>query len=279
MYSMTEDSALVRSAADGVLANDMSADGRPLTASVVTPPPSGGLTFAADGSFTFVPAAHFNGTIGFEYSASNDLGASTASTAVTIMVTPVNDPPTATDDRIEAVSGVEQRVDVLANDSISPDEGEVLRVVAVDSVNQGGSASVSSDGLAIIYQPLATFVGVETFSYSIDDGDPSSTDRAQVVARVRAPTVEPDAGAPDLGPADLGGTDLGASFDAALDAGTASPDTGTVASDAGASSGGGTETSGDSGCRCLEPTGSIPFWVVLVGLGLLPRRRRENLSA
>ncbi|MGH2687867.1 MAG: Ig-like domain-containing protein, partial [Actinomycetota bacterium] len=55
-YSTAEDVALVVNAALGVLRNDFDVDaGAVLTATVVTPPASGTLTLAADGSFTYTP--------------------------------------------------------------------------------------------------------------------------------------------------------------------------------------------------------------------------------
>ena len=57
--------------APGVLANDTDADGDPLTAVVVTGPAHGTLTLNANGSFTYTPAANYNGADRFTYRAND----------------------------------------------------------------------------------------------------------------------------------------------------------------------------------------------------------------
>ncbi len=66
-YTLAEDGTLSTSATTGVLANDTDAENDPLTASVVSGPIHGTLTFGADGSFTYTPDAGFTGTDDFTY--------------------------------------------------------------------------------------------------------------------------------------------------------------------------------------------------------------------
>ena len=54
-----------------MLANDTDADGDALTAVLIAGPAHGTLTLNADGSFTYTPAAGYNGTDSFTYRASD----------------------------------------------------------------------------------------------------------------------------------------------------------------------------------------------------------------
>src|SRR5207247_7951216 len=65
-YSAVEDTALAV-AAPGVLANDTDVDGDALTTVLVTGPAHGTLTLNANGSFTYTPAANYNGSDSFSY--------------------------------------------------------------------------------------------------------------------------------------------------------------------------------------------------------------------
>jgi VCBS repeat-containing protein len=94
-YSTDEDTQLTVAAAQGVLANDSDPDGDELTASLVSGPTNGTLTLNTDGSFTYTPAANFNGTDSFTYKAGDgDLQSNRAT--VTLTVRTVNDAPTVT---------------------------------------------------------------------------------------------------------------------------------------------------------------------------------------
>jgi VCBS repeat-containing protein len=81
--------------APGVLSNDTDANSDPLTAVKKTDPANGTVTLNANGSFTYTPAANYNGPDAFTYRASDGSLTSNPAT-VSLTVTPVNDPPTVT---------------------------------------------------------------------------------------------------------------------------------------------------------------------------------------
>ncbi|WP_373684650.1 cadherin-like domain-containing protein [Ramlibacter montanisoli] len=81
-----------------VLANDADVDADSLAPVIVRGPAHGTLTPGAGGTFTYTPAADFNGTDGFSYRA-DDGRTGSAETEVLVTVTPVNDPPLATGGR------------------------------------------------------------------------------------------------------------------------------------------------------------------------------------
>jgi VCBS repeat-containing protein len=94
-YSTTEDNALTVAAASGVLANDGDPDGNQLSAAVSSGPSHGTVALNADGSFTYTPAANYNGSDSFSYRASDGTATSGLAT-VTLTVTAVNDAPAVT---------------------------------------------------------------------------------------------------------------------------------------------------------------------------------------
>jgi len=93
-YAILEDGSLAV-AAPGVLGNDLEVDGDPLMAVLVEGVSHGALTFNPDGSFSYVPAADFNGVDSFTYLVNDGVGDSNVATA-TIGVASVNDVPAFT---------------------------------------------------------------------------------------------------------------------------------------------------------------------------------------
>src|SRR5207244_838130 len=90
-YTTAEDSTLTVSA-PGVLTNDTDVDGDSLHAILVSGPSHGTLALNSDGSFSYTPAANYNGPDSFtsHYRA----GSATSNVAVvSITVTAVNDAP------------------------------------------------------------------------------------------------------------------------------------------------------------------------------------------
>ncbi|MDM1551662.1 MBG domain-containing protein [Empedobacter falsenii] len=95
-YTTNEDTQLTQSA-PGVLTNDTDSDlpTQALTVSLVTNTIHGTLNLNANGSFTYMPHANFNGTDSFTYRA-NDGTLSSDVATVTITVNSINDAPTIT---------------------------------------------------------------------------------------------------------------------------------------------------------------------------------------
>src|SRR5262249_54744302 len=83
-------------AAPGVLANDTDTDGDTLTASLVSGPSHGSLTFTSNGSFTYTPQAGFSGTDNFTYKVFD--GQFSSSAGVNLTVNAVNHDPVVVND-------------------------------------------------------------------------------------------------------------------------------------------------------------------------------------
>ena len=73
-------------------------------------------------------------------------------------------------------------LDVLANDSIAPDSGETLAISDISQPTAGGQVEIDPAG-KLIYTPSANFLGEDSFSYTVADGNGGNA-TAQVTVEV-----------------------------------------------------------------------------------------------
>lgn len=158
-------------------------DGDALTLLVPTAPLHGSLDIASM-PFIYTPHPNFNGTDTFAVQAVDAFGAAAGQT-VAVHVAPINDPPSAVDDSASVPADVTSTIDVLANDTTAPDDGELLTVVSVTAPQHGVAVG---EGSHIRYTPNLGFSGVDTFSYTVGDGS-GEVASGEVVVTVDAPTV------------------------------------------------------------------------------------------
>ncbi|MBA3817635.1 MAG: tandem-95 repeat protein, partial [Deltaproteobacteria bacterium] len=175
-----------------VLGNDTTEAGETLLVTSVTQPANGTVAITGGGAaVTFTPAANFNGTTTFTYTISDGNGGTDTAT-VSVTVGAVNDDPTATNDTATvAEDSTATTLDVLANDTTSPDGAESLTVTSVTQPT-GGSVVIVPGGSAVTFQPDASFVGTATFTYTISDGN-GGTATATVSVTVTGVNDAPDA--------------------------------------------------------------------------------------
>jgi VCBS repeat-containing protein len=165
-YSIDEDSG---SQVLDVLANDNDIDvGDSLSVTAVAVPTNG--TAVLSGTIIlYTPAFNFFGTDVFSYTISD--GQLTDTAVVTVMVNAVNDAPTAVADSYTIDQNSSNNVlTVLGNDSDI--EGDTLTIVSVSGV-ENGTAVIS--GTTILYTPNLGFVGSDTLTYTISDGELTAT--------------------------------------------------------------------------------------------------------
>ncbi|MCV0403030.1 MAG: tandem-95 repeat protein [Chloroflexi bacterium] len=191
-YATSKNAPLTVAAGAGVLANDTDADGDALTVApsgVRATSASGSANVAADGSFTYTPAAGFTGVDTFTYRAS-DGTASSSDTLVTVTVSntaPVavaDGPYAATEDvtlTVNAASGV------LANDADA--DGDALTATVVTSPTKG-SLTLNANG-SFTYVPVANATGADSFTYRAFDGSASSAETpvSLTIAAVNDPPI------------------------------------------------------------------------------------------
>ncbi|MBV2134750.1 tandem-95 repeat protein, partial [Pseudomonas sp. MAP12] len=151
-------------------ANDSDLDGDSLSvvAGTFTTAQGGTLVLAADGSYSYTPAANFHGTDSVDYTVTDgslsDIG------TLTITVTPVNDAPVAVDDAVTVTEDVpfSSVIQLDANDSDL--DGDSLSVIAgTFTTAQGGTLVLAADG-SYTYTPAANFHGTDSVDYTVTDG-------------------------------------------------------------------------------------------------------------
>ena len=163
-----------------VLANDVDADGDVLGIVSASQPSHGTVSCGAT-SCVYTPAHDYHGPDLFRYVVTD--GALTASAAVSVTVTPVDDPPVARNLALRAVSGAPTPLDLLAR--ASDVDGDALSVLA-HSDPQHGTLVCHADG-ACTYTSAPGYTGPDSFDYTVTDGPASSTLTASASAQsVRA---------------------------------------------------------------------------------------------
>ena len=193
-YSTPQDTPLAVTAPTGVLANDTSGSGGPLTARLAGSPTHGTVSLNADGSFTYAPAAGYSGPDAFTYTA-NDGGFDSLPATVTLTVTPKPTPPTANPDAYSTGQDTPLTVTaptgVLANDAVGG--GGALTAALVGGPAHG-TLTLNPDG-SFSYTPTAGYNGLDAFTYSATNS--AGTAQATVSLTVTAPPPPPTATADD----------------------------------------------------------------------------------
>jgi parallel beta-helix repeat protein len=168
-YAARPGQLLTVAAAQGVLINDVDADGDPLRVAAYASGNHGGqLAMNADGSFAYTSAAGFIGSETFTVYITDGYSPAVAET---LQIDVVNHAPVANGETYTARPGQHLTVGaaqgVLVNDTDA--DGDPLRVAAYASGNHGGQLAMNADG-SFGYTAAAGFVGNENFTVYITDG-------------------------------------------------------------------------------------------------------------
>ncbi|MFN7572238.1 MAG: tandem-95 repeat protein, partial [Betaproteobacteria bacterium] len=208
-YTLNEDATLTV-ALPGVLGNDSDVDGDALTAVVDTRPSHGELTLDPDGSFSYTPAADYNGTDSFRYRLRDSKNVfASGFGVVTLVVNPVNDAPAAQADAATVTEDVQVSAtgNVVTNDS--DPEGSTLTVLDFASGSSTATAGTLLTGAygnlllladgSYTYQPDNSAPAVQAlndgdaltdaFTYRVSDGALSATATLAITVRGRNDTL------------------------------------------------------------------------------------------
>jgi VCBS repeat-containing protein len=202
-YALNEDGVLTTNAGNSLLNNDIDADGGGLTVNTtpVSGPANGALTLNSDGTFTYTPNADFNGSDAFTYEVT-DASGDVAQANVTITINPVNDQPNAVSDSLNVIESIPSTValtDLLAND-----QDVDLDVLSLVSFSQPANGFLVDNGDGTYtYTPIAGFIGLDSFTYTV--ADPSGAQAtATVIVTVVADTITEDPDPPIIPDDDTG---------------------------------------------------------------------------
>jgi large repetitive protein len=171
-----------------VLANDTDIDGDidPTSVSVTSGPTHGTVSVdPSTGRIAYTPDPDYAGPDSFTYEVCDATsGCSTATVVVT--VTPVTDPPVATDDTASVSENGVVIVDVLANDT-DPDGDLDPTTVTIVAGPSHGTVTVDPTTGRITYVPANDYHGPDAFTYQVCDATGSCATATVSVTVVAVP--------------------------------------------------------------------------------------------
>ena len=153
-----------------VATNASTTSGNTLSFSKATDPVNGTVTINADGTFEYTPASNYNGTDTFDFITTDSVTGETQTKPVIITVTAIGDL------EVQAYTNTMVQDTVLEGTLVgvaTTTSGGVLEYSkATDPVN--GAVVVNTDG-TFTYTPTASYVGEDTFDFTVTDEDAGET--------------------------------------------------------------------------------------------------------
>ena len=213
-----EDVSLTINVAD-LLSDDSDADGDTINFSGFGQPGHGTVVDHQDGTLSYTPAANYFGTDSFLYYIDDGQGGSDSASFV-VTVTSVNDNPVALSDALETEE--DQFLDFAKSTLLGNDTDVDGDSLSLSSFDQPANGVVTDQGGGILrYMPNPGFIGQDSFSYTVSDGNGGS-DLASVMLTVTeindTPTTSGLSDVSVLEDASPTAIDLFAAFDDAEDA-------------------------------------------------------------
>ncbi|WP_318487552.1 retention module-containing protein [Photobacterium leiognathi] len=160
---------------------------------------NGKIVIAHDGGMTFIPSDNYHGEVTVPYTITD--GDKTATSTVTIHVTPVNDAPVAKPDSFTTDEDTSITVDLIKNDSDIDGDKLTIKEINGTSLTGGEQTVVVDNGKIVIaddggmtFVPSDNYHGDVTVPYTITDGDKTATSTVTIhVTPVNdAPVANPD---------------------------------------------------------------------------------------
>lgn len=183
-YFVDEDGILEVDAANGIFSGGTDVDGDTLALTDFQRPDFGEWEYRVDGSFEYKPPADFFGNVQFLYAVADDDGHTSEQVAGTITVRPVYDPPEPQGDVYDLPANTRLKLTgsdgVIRNDRL---RDAILPQIDIIRLPTHGTIAFTTDaaGAPILeYVPDADFLGDDTFSYGLKDGNSTTYGNATV---------------------------------------------------------------------------------------------------
>ncbi|HEX4405900.1 MAG TPA: Ig-like domain-containing protein [Polyangia bacterium] len=138
--------------------------------SLASDPAHGSAVVHADGTFSYTPAATYDGTDSFIYKITYGDGSSSSAT-VSLNITPVDFVPVAHGGSFSTPEDGTASGNLAGNDSPSLDGGNTWSLVTGPA---HGNVTITSDG-TFSYTPTTTYNGADSFTYNITDAEGSTS--------------------------------------------------------------------------------------------------------
>ncbi len=153
----------------------------PLTFQIVNGPSHGSLSGTAP-NLVYTPESDYYGSDSFAFVA-RDGAANSLPATISLIVNPVNDAPVAVDDSASTPQDTPVLISLLENDSDV--DGPSLSIQSLSTPAHG--TLVNHGNGTVTYTPVAGYIGLDTFTYVVTDGEYS--DSATVTVDVQASQV------------------------------------------------------------------------------------------
>ncbi len=157
----------------------VSAEPRPTSFSIVTPPTHGSLDDCVDGDCTYSPEPGYTGEDEFFWTATNAVGESAAPARLKVLVIP-DQPPTLYDDVVTAVAN--RPLTILPSYA---DHSPTSGTIVITTAPEHGSVVCA---VRCTYTPDPGFVGTDGYSWRLDEESGHSAE-AEVQIRVTQPVA------------------------------------------------------------------------------------------
>ena len=167
--------------------NDTDPEMDALAISSVGVPDMGGTAVVNGATIEYTPLADFVGTETYTYTV-NDGNGNSDSAKVTMIVTNVNDDPTAVDDADTVAQDSSANVIAVTSNDTDP-ENDSLTVSSVGALDNGGTAVAATGNIE--YTPATGFSGIETFTYIVEDGNGGSATATVIITVTATPNTAP----------------------------------------------------------------------------------------